>query len=290
MPSRSATTPGSRVAVCLTSYNRVDCARISQEIIKLNWPKSWYIVHATSDPNYAPYLEDVFVRCEPKPLTRGALDLLTSAVNAANSKIPGGVDYVIHLEADTWIADQSILDAYINRLAANPQAMIAASAWSYDRLPDWASSDSLVRRLRASVSQTLRTFGLETAVRGQKTISTQFFVAKSSPGFCSALASIQANDRDVLEKLLYIAITNAHGKKAIIGMPEREPVHPRFRTTCDRLTLAAHHWPSASEHPQSRPGKKEWLDAQKFRTLGPNMERLLFSADLQYYNGKASRV
>jgi hypothetical protein len=289
MPARSATSRALRIAVCLTSYNRVDCARISQEIIKLNWPETWYVVHATSDQTYQPYLEDVVVHREPKPLTQGALDLLISAVNAAHSEIPGGVDYVIHLEADTWIADQSVLQAYVDRLAANPDAMIAASAWSYDCVPEWANSNSRRRRLRASVSRTLRTLGLATGIRGLNTISTQFFVAKSSVSFRKALASIHANDGDVLEKLLYAAITKVHGKKAIIGMPEREPVHPGFRTTCDDLTLAAHHWPSAADHPASRPGKKEWLGAQQFTKLGPNMERLLFSTDLQYYNGKASR-
>lgn len=56
-----------RIAVCMTSYDRIDCARINQEIFKLNFTHSYILIHATSGINAEPYLEDVFVRTKPKP-------------------------------------------------------------------------------------------------------------------------------------------------------------------------------------------------------------------------------
>lgn len=93
-----------QVVVCLTSFNRTDCARISMEIIKLNWPRKWPVVHACADASYTRYIEDILVMREPKPLTRGAHDLLVASMETAVTKLKA--DYVVHLEADTWIFDQ----------------------------------------------------------------------------------------------------------------------------------------------------------------------------------------
>jgi hypothetical protein len=35
----------------------------------------------------------------------------------------------------------------------------------------------------------------------------------------------------------------------IVNMPEREPVHPRFRHACEPLSLFCQHWPSAEDAP-----------------------------------------
>src|ERR1700739_2344011 len=136
-----------QVVVCLTSFNRIDCARISMEIIKLNWAHKWPVVHACSDAGYTRYIEDVLVKRDPQPLTAGALDLLIASVNAAVTRFH--VEYVIHLEADTWIFDQRVIQRYLEQLEAHPEAVIAASSWSTDCVPAWKRSPLLGRRLRA---------------------------------------------------------------------------------------------------------------------------------------------
>jgi hypothetical protein len=287
-----------QVVVCLTSFNRTDCARISMEIIKLNWPRIWPVVHACSAANYMPYLEDVLVRREPRPLTAGANDLLLASMKAAVEQFDA--EYVIHLEADTWIFDQAVIVRYLERLAKHPHAMIAASSWSTDCVPAWRRSPLLGRRLRAQLAGVLRPLGFPYGIRERKSLSTQFFIARTTPEFMQMLTEIRVNDNDFLEKTLYAAVAKRFGRGAILNMPEREPVHPRFRTSCEPLTLVCHHWPSAQDapSPQIAPdltpadrlrGKKECLAAAPLHRHGPYMEQLLTSDDLAYYNGNARR-
>jgi hypothetical protein len=287
-----------RVVVCLTSFNRTDCARISMEIIKLNWPTKWPIVHATADATYERYLDDVLVLREPKPLTRGAMDLLMASMKAAVETY--SADYVIHLESDTWVFDQNAILRYLERLDGDPHALIAASTWSRDSLPDWSKSSNTGRRLRAHLAKVLRPLGSNYGIRDRNTLSTQYFIAKCTPELMQLMSSLTVSDTDFLEKLLYGEIVQRFGRRAVINMSEREPLHPYLRNSCPALTLVAHHWPSAADAPSPlvspdlEPadrlvGKKECLQAAGLRVQGPHMKRLLTSSDLSYYNGSAAR-
>jgi len=283
-----------RVVVCITSYNRIDCARILAEIIKLNWNTSWPIVHATAASSYVKSLEDLVIYRDPKPLTRGALDLLKASIEAAVSRYTA--DYIIHLEADTWIFDPHIIHHYLTRLSSDPYAMIAASSWSFDRLPKWQISTEASRRARATLARLLRRIGIQYGIRETKSLATQFFIAKCTPEMRAMFLSLRADDHDRLERILYKCVTARFGKRAIIGMSEREPVHPHFRNACDGLSLISHHWPSAADAPTgafttNEPiiGKKEGLAAAALANQGPHMTRLLTSDDLSYYNGNAPR-
>jgi hypothetical protein len=287
-----------QVVVCLTSFNRTDCARISMEIIKLNWPRTWPVVHACSAANYTQYLEDVLVRREPRPLTVGAHDLLLASMQAAVEQFDA--EYVIHLEADTWVFDQDVIMRYLEQLERHPRAMIAASSWSTDCVPAWRRSPLLGRRLRAQLAGVLRPLGFAYGIRERKSLSTQFFIARTTPAFMQMLTEVRVNDDDFLEKILYAAVADRFGRSAILNMPEREPVHPHFRTSCEPLTLVCHHWPSAQDAPSLHVapdlvpadrvrGKKECLAAARLHRHGPYMEQLLNSEDLAYYNGNARR-
>ena len=288
-----------KIAVCLTSFNRTDCARISMEIIKLNWPHPWPIAHACADRTYTRYIEDILVLREPKPLTRGAHDLLVASMRAAVDQL--GANYIVHLEADTWIFDQNVIMRYVEQLERDPRALIAASSWSVDRLPEWQRAQSYGRRFRALLASVLRRFGSRYGIRDRKSLSTQFFIAKATPEMVDLIASLQASDHDLLEKVLYRAVVGRFGHRAMLAMPEREPVHPYFRNECAPLSLVCHHWPSANDAPSAKEapnlhahdlmrGKKECLQKAKLNAHGPHMKRLLESADLGYYNGNAKRT
>ena len=287
-----------QVVVCLTSFNRTDCARISMEIIKLNWPRAWPVVHACSDPRYVPYLEDVLVKRDPRPLTVGANDLLLASMKAAVERF--NPEYVIHLEADTWIFDQTVIERYLERLASDPRAMIAASSWSTDCVPAWRRSPLLGRRLRVQLAGMLRPLGFSYGIRERKSLATQFFIARTTPAFMQMLEDLRVKDDNFLEKVLYTAVVDRFGQGAILNMREREPVHPQFRSSCEPLTLVCHHWPSAQDAPAPHTapdlapadrlrGKKECLADAPLKRRGPYMEQLLTSDDLAYYNGNARR-
>ncbi|EEA02157.1 hypothetical protein BH160DRAFT_2495 [Burkholderia sp. H160] len=287
-----------KVVVCLTTFNRIDCARISMEIIKLNWQQTWPVVHACSHATYEPYLEDLLLRRPPRPLTTGALDLLVASIQSAVERFDP--DFVVHLEADTWIMDQQVIIRYLHKLRAVPDSVIAASSWSDDRAPAWKRSQELSKRARYALSRILRPLGFGYGIRQTKTISTQFFIAKVTPAVVQMFTELRARDDDFLEKVLYSKVVRHFGAKAIVGMPEREPVHPGFRNICEALSLYCQHWPSGEDAPSidkellldpaDRPrGKKESLAAARFALQGPYMQRLLESADLRYYNGDARR-
>ncbi|ARP86814.1 hypothetical protein [Bordetella genomosp. 9] len=286
-----------RVAVCLTTFNRVDCARISLEIMKLNWPAPWPVVHSCSNAAYEQYLEDALIRREPLPMTAGAADLLASSIEQAVARFDA--EYVVHLEGDTWIFDQGVIERYVGKLEADPEAVIAASSWSIDRMAGWDRSPYLRRRIRHAARELLRPLWPNYGIKNRQTLSTQFFIAKTTPAFLEVIAALKTAPGKYLENMLYAGVVHRLGSKAIIGMPEREPVHPQYRDICEALTLYSQHVPSnaglqreamAAGRPlPAMPGKKETLAAARLARLGPNMKKLLESKDLAYYNPGAKR-
>jgi hypothetical protein len=295
--SRGTVTKKSGVVVCITTHDRTDCARINMEIVKLNYAESWPVVHACSDLSYDSYLEDELVRCEPLPLVHGALNLLREAVRRAVEKYNPA--YIVHLEADTWVFDQTVIDRYINLLARDERSCVAASSWSTDQRPEWCKSKCVFRRFKYRMARVLGLTGIDVGIRRRETLATQFFVAKNDKKFLDALDGIEPVQGHSLERDFYLSMTRALGRKAIVGMPEREPVHPTNRHQCEKLTLYCQHWPERPTPHQvggasdmstpDMPGKKEALTAGGMRRSGPAMRRLLESSDLDYYNAGAKR-
>jgi len=292
-----------KVVVCLTSHNRPDCARINMEIIKLNYAEPWLVVHATSDASYEPHMEDVLVRCEPRPFIQGALNLLLqscwAAVDAYNPQ------YIVHLEADTWVLDQQVIQRYIDQLERNDKAYVAASTWSTDQRWQWRRSRHPFAKVKLGLAKILNAFGSDFGVKRKQTLATQFFIAKNDPRLIQALATLVPTLDNTLEYDFYQAFVKAFGRGAIIGMPEREPVHPDNKHSCAGLTLHCQHWPEQLPRPAGRPGgenpregvtgqydlpgKKEVLAAHGFRQVGPAMRKLLEAENTDYYNPGAKR-
>jgi len=297
----AATRP--RVVVCMTNHERPDCARINMEIVKLNYPEPWLIVHSCSGSSYEPYLEDELVRCQPLTIIDGALNLLRTSYRAAVEKY--NPEYIVHLEADTWVFDQSLIQRYIDLLAKDDKAFVAASSWSTDQRPQWRRSRRLFDRIKSGLAKVLNAAGNDFGVKRKTTLSTQFFIAKNDPRFLNMLNAMVPTEGHTLEKDFYSAFVKEFGRRAIIGMHEREPVHPDNRHWCPQMTLHCQHWPEQLPRPPELaangkhvegisgqydiPGKKEVLAAYGFKHPGPAMRKLLESTDTSYYNPKAKR-
>jgi hypothetical protein len=291
-----------RVAICMTTHNRIDCARINQEIIKYNFPPEWKIVHACSNAGYERYLEDELIRCEPLPLTAGALNLLQQSLRRAIELYQP--EYLVHLEGDTWILDSEVVLRYARQLEQNPSALIAASSWSVDKLLlwqwRWQVEHSLLSAFKYRLARGLRPLGYNYGLRETETLSTQFFVAKNRPELVEALLNLSPDHGFVLENGLYRTMVERFGPAAILGMPEREPLRPAHRWICEPLSLYGQHWPTLIPNPVAGtppdpgshyniPGKRETLQAAGWLRSGPHMQKLLTAPDLSYYNEKASR-
>ncbi len=298
----AAAGPTCRVAICLTTHARVDCARIGMEIIRQNYPGEWKIVHACSGPGYEPYLEDDFVRCDPRPLTAGALNLLLQSFRRAVDR--WNPDYLIHLEGDTWILDHGVLLRYMGKLQQDPRALIAASSWSVDKLDlwrwRWQEEHSLLSALKVGLARLLRPLGVAFGLRERDTLSTQFFIAKNTPALMQTLESLDPAGGYILENTLYQRMIERNGPGSIIPMVEREPVRPHHRWICEGLSLYGQHWPTTVPNPKPGhapdpgshydiPGKRETLQQHPQLRGGPHLQRLLTDPDLSYYNGNANR-
>jgi hypothetical protein len=303
LPRPAAMVPRPKVVICMTNHERPDCARINQEIIKLNYAEPWLIVHACSDPTYQPHMEDVLVRCQPRTIIYGALNLLQQSCRAAVEVY--NPQYLVHVEADTWVFNQDIIQRYIDRLDRDPKAFMAASTWSTDQRVQWRRQHRLFAKAKLGVAKVLNAMGNDFGVKRKQTLSTQFFIARNDPRLFSMLDSIQPTIENTLEYDFYQAFVKEFGKRGVIHITEREPVHPDNRHWCPSLTLHAQHWPEQLPRPANVPtdgtpmegvtgqydipGKKEVLAAYGFKHLGPAMRQLLDAADTSYYNPKAKR-
>ncbi|MBI3154349.1 MAG: hypothetical protein HYZ20_02975 [Burkholderiales bacterium] len=295
-----------RTVVCMTTHDRVDCARINQEVVKLNYGHPLRIVHACSDPLYEPYLEDLLVRCEPKPLKEGALNLLRNAVeHAIDAFAP---QFIVHLEADTWLLREAVLFRYIDALAADESKVLAASTWSEDTL-DWRDCTGRARptgsgpvaRVAHAAARALRGMGYGVGLANTGTYATQFFVLRNRRDVVGAVLGMRAVRGSGLEASLYRALHGGFSTDQVLPMPEREPVAPLHRYWCDALDLCCQHWPAAGTAadprppsnplhvPSAAPGKRESLLRRSSSWRGEHLNRLLAAQDLGYYNAGAKR-
>lgn len=299
--SVSASMSGS-VVFCLTSHNRIDCAKINQEIIKLNYAGKYAVVHACSGAQKTAYLEDAFRWFEPKPLHRGAIGLIQNAIRLALEKLDP--KWIVHLEADTWLMDETVVTDTIRRLEANPSLVLATSAWMPTR-PSRAGralydiEDLLWARHRA---RRLRSIGVRSRL-DVRDFATQLFFIRPEPKLVDCILAMRPDDHRIAERQFFDAIVERFPIDSVLRMREREPVHPDNRWSCARMSLHSEHWPAlgtAAEDPTrppsdpvraspSMPGKKEALERHPAIRKGEALNRLLSATNYDYYNPGAAR-
>lgn len=291
------------IAICLTSHDRLDCVRINQEIFKLNFRHPYTVVHACSGAGAAAYLEDAFVRCDPRPHFAGAFTLMREALAAARRF---RADFFVLLEGDTWLLDEDILLGLIRRMQDDPALLMAACAWM-------TPPDSPVRRLareidglaRFAADRLQRLVTLPRRLRYDAVdFGTQFFIMRNEPPLLDLFCGMSPDGRRMLERQWFERFSAYFSFKRVLRLREREPVHPYQRFACEALALHSEHWPAAGTyaggsdtralfHVEPRaPGKREALEHYSRIRRGESIQRLLRAscpADLAYYNKGAHR-
>ncbi len=289
-----------RIAVCLTSHDRLDCARINQEIFKLNFKNPYVVVHASSGAGAQAYLEDAFVPCPPLPHFAGALSLMRNAIGAAAAFAP---DLLVVLDGDVWLLKEDMLLAYIRRLQEDPRSLIATCAWSTpprSRLQRLArevkgivlSPEDRLRRL-ASIPRRMRYDAVD--------FCTQCIILRNDRSLLELFCGMRPDGRRLVERLWFDRFTAYYGFERVVRMREREPVHPHQRFACEQLGLHGEHWPAAGTsrdpgdarlieyiHPDT-PGKREALERCPHIRTGESIQRLLNADSFDYYNRGAKR-
>jgi hypothetical protein len=292
-----------RVVVCLTSFDRLDCTRINEEVFKLNFSHPWIVVHASSGAAATPYLEDTFVACKPRAHVAGAISLMHSAVRAALEFEP---DFLIVLDGDTWLLDEQVLLGLISRLHENPALLMAASTWA-------TPPSSFVARLLVQQSSIRHTPGdrlrLFTAAAHRMAYDaldfcTQFCILRNYRPLIDAFLGMHLEDRRPVERQWFDRFSARFSLHRVLRMTEREPTLPKHRFICEKLALYTQHWPASgtSTGPNDEtdpfyvkpgtPGKRETLESYPRIRTGDSIQRLLNArsiADLAYYNNGANR-
>jgi len=298
---RSTQEKSHRAVVCLTTFNRIDCARINQEIIKLNYKSTFPIVHACSSSSYDEYLEDLLIRCEPGNLKAGALDLLQQSLEAAVAKFKP--DYLVHLEGDTWIMDEGVIHDIIAAMDRNKSLMICTSAWDEDWLAfKYLKSPGTLLKLQMLFAKVIRRFGIPYYLQCTDSLATQFFVIRAVPDVLERFANVRYVKGRDLEQAVYRSFMQRFKKHNVLRLREREPIHPFNRYVCEKLSLYSQHWPAKGTandsrdptHPRyispSFEGKRDTL--LKFPSIreGKYIQQLLNARSFDYYNPGASRT
>lgn len=298
--------------VCMTTYNRIDCARINQEIIKLNYIKPFPIVHACSSNNYDKYLEDVLVACEQPELQQpqaseigtlqhGALNLLQQSLAAATKNFTP--EYLVHLEGDTWIMDESIIHSIIEKMDRKKELMICTSAWDEDPLAfKYLKEPRLLTRLHLWFARLLRKLGRPYRLTCRDSLATQFFVVRATPEILECFRTLKPIPGLDLEQALYRAFMARFGEHNILRQRVREPIHPFNRFVCEKLALFSQHWPARGTANDTRnpshpryispffDGKRETLQKYSSIRRGEHLQKLLHTRTFEYYNYGASRT
>ena len=292
-----------RIAICLTSHDRIDCTLINEEIFKLNFTHPYIVIHAASGARAVPYLEDAFVRCEPKPHFAGAITLMQTAIKAA---LPFDPDFLILLDGDTWLLDEQILIGLIQRLQANPLLLMAATSWMPLRGSLWKRFKRELSEIRHIPGDRMRrlVFVQGRMTYDAKDFSTQFFIMRNHKPLLDVFLSLRIDDKRLIERQWFDRFSTRFSLRRVLRIREREPVHPDNRLVCERLGLYSQHWPAAGTSADQKdknspyyvrpgmPGKREALERYPHIRKGKNIRRLLNAvslADLDYYNAGAKR-
>jgi len=285
----------------MTTYNRIDCARINQEIIKLNYTKPLPIVHTCSSNIYQQHIEDIYSACKPKPLQHGALDLLKHSLQLAIDKyLP---EYIVHLEGDTWIMDEKIIYDLIEKMDQNKDLMISTSAWDEDLLAfQYLKKSTLKLKLQKIYATFSRKMGVPYQLACRDSLATQFFIIRVTPQMIDCFMSLEPIPGIDLEQALYQNFIKKFNESNLLRLKMREPIHPFNRHTTEELTLFSQHWPARgtandqrdSTHPHYispfEDGKQESLKRFPSIKKGEYIQKLLTTSSLDYYNSGASRT
>src|SRR5581483_11813671 len=215
------------IAICLTSHDRIDCARINQEIFKLNFSTPFLVVHACSGAQKKPYLEDAFTWCAPKPINAGAINLIQRSFALACRMF--APDYLVHLEADTWILDEQVILRFVHEMERNPHLLLVTHAWS--EVSGW-------RRIRHTIRAAIRKPSLLPAVRSNLIdFSTQFFIARNDPALLRCILDMPADEKRRAERQFFDAYVSRFSLDTVLRIHQREPIHPYNRQMCEPLAL-----------------------------------------------------
>jgi len=273
-----------KIGFLIYTYNRIDDALISMELIENIWKKSGLfsdikIIHCyNGDKKWysTKYLEDDLVRIKNPGHFQGASELIDAGMKVFQRKYKN-LDYVIVLAADTWLLKPGYVQNMIQKMIGKKLNM-ATCAWGNPSMKE------------------IRDAGM----------ATDFFIVdlqwvkkfKMFPidyaGFYKKFGELLLYLRGyntTLEKLIFVRYLQAikkqynidvalrdTGLSKIYMMEDREPVHLN-----DKWFRKAY-WPKMGLVTHHEPELKKKILKESGIVTGKNIKKLLVSKSLDYYN------
>lgn len=280
-----------KIGVLIYTHNRVDDARINMEIIRNVWEKFGHfddveVVHAFNGKKewYSKkYLENELVVNKNSWHFQGASDLIDAGIK----KFKNNVDYVIVLASDTWLIDPVYLKNLLTKMDKK-KSYLATCSWGLPKRNSLQDVGMAVDFFIVNIkwAKKYKMFPINYGEFHKK---------------YKDLFLYQSGGNVMLEKLMLSRFIEAVGseqkfngsarKKAfekMLIMKDREPVHSKIRKDgtwvrkmyWSKIGLLTHHEPSS---------KKKILKKANIKD-GVNINRLLKSSDLSYFNNGVAKA
>lgn len=282
-----------KIGVLIYSYNRVDDARISMEIIRNVWEKDYFgkvtIVHSYNGlKKWYPkkYLENDLVISKNSWHFRGAANLIDAGIKVFQRKYKS-LDYVIVLASDTWLIKPKYLEVVLEKMQRK-KLHLATCAWGLPKRGDIMDVGMAVDFFIVDMKWANRYKVFPIAYdrfykryndlllyqRGGNVMPEKLLLARYFGAVCREKGSGAIGKKEKIESILVLK--------------EREPVHSRIDR--DGNWIRKMYWPFMGllTHHEPSP-KKRILKAAGIRK-GKYTGKLRQRKDLSYYNNGIAKM
>lgn len=138
-----------KICVLIRVYDRIEDLRYNLEIIKNTWKKYTYDLVVVSNGKDKGYnvTEDIYRKADKVVVLeknvghlKGNSQLLLEGMNSIDVTV---YDYLIILEADTWLYSDKLIEKYVGKLSVS-SAVWASARW-YDRFYSLATDFAIIK-------------------------------------------------------------------------------------------------------------------------------------------------
>lgn len=276
------------ISIIISTYNRIDDAKINMEIIRALWQKTVIfskinIIHAyNGKTEWYPekYLEDSLVTTLNAGHFHGAADLMDIGFSEIE-KVDSETDYVIFLASDTWLVNPDFVAKTIRNMQEN-ELYIATNTW--DALP-------------GKPGNVLKVMAVDFYILDYKWARQANIFPLNFGEFKNKFGDLfyYQGGQVMVEKLIMAHFMRAIHKQTNIDpelpmlvrnkikiMEEREPVH--VTVDANGLWVRKMYWEDIGLITEHKPENKQKILNSLGLEVGPNCDRLRKSSDLAYYN------
>lgn len=281
------------IGVLIYTYNRTDDAKINMEIIRNVWEESKHfedikIVHAfNGEKNWykKKYLEDDLVVVKNTWHFQGASDLIDAGIKMFQNKYKN-IEYVIVLAADTWLIKPSYVKSLLNEMKKN-DLYLSTCSWGLperNEIRDVGMAvDLFIIDLKWATKYKM--FPINYAAFYKKYEDLMLYLKTGNISLEKLLLAKYFKAISRSENYGGVAMKKSFEK--FLVMKDREPVHSHKDASGWARTMF---WPKMGLLTHHEPNPKRIILKKMKIDRGKNINKLLDSKDLSYFNNGITRT